>query len=141
MSITIKKQYLDVHSLIIDNKGKKLTPKLIEKLEALMASKVNSKTFELNEAGEVTRVFCYYHKEWEEVSTTPYGVKKSTAHGLNTMCKQGVSNWTRQQRLMKVAKAKLLDSVANGEIEASELPNELALIEEAAKTITPYSAE
>ena len=138
---TIKTAYTDVHNLLTENAGKKLTPKLMTALEALMTSKVRSKTFELNEDGSVKRVFCYYHKEWEDVSEIPYGKKASTSHGLNTMCKQGTSNWTKQQRIMKQSKAHLLDSVANGETDPSELPTKLAIIEETAKTIVPYSAE
>lgn len=135
---TIKKQFTTIHTLLTEFKNKKLTNDRFEELESLMTSKVMSKTFELDGAGNVTRIFCYYHKVWEDVSEVPYGNKSSTSHGLNTMCKQGVSNWTKQQRIMKQQKAELLDQVANQEIDASELPTKLVEIEETAKIIKEY---
>jgi len=135
---TIKTQFVTLHTLLIENQGKKLTPKLIEQFEALMESKVMAKTFKKDDEGIVTHIYCYYHKEWEDVSEIPYGKKSSTSHGLNTMCKQGVSNWTKQQRIMKQSKAKLLDDVASGAVEAIDLPTLLLEIEETSKTIEPY---
>lgn len=136
---TIKSQFVTLHNLIKDNEGKKLTPKLIAQFEELMTSKVMAKTFKKDADGIVTHIYCYYHKEWEEVASVPYGNKASTAHGFNTMCKEGVSNWTKQQRAMKQAKAKLLDEVSNGEVEASDLPSLLEEIELQAKTIVARS--
>lgn len=135
---TIKTQFVTLHNLIKENEGKKLTPKLIAKFEALMESKVMAKTFKKDDEGNVTHIFCYYHKEWEEVANVPYGKKASTSHGFNTMCKQGVSNWTKQQRVMKAEKAQLLDDVANEVVPSSDLAQTLKEIEERAKTITPY---
>jgi len=140
MTTTIKTQFVTLHNLMTENKGKKLTPTLIAKFEELMQSKVMAKTFKKDDKGVVTHIFCYYHKEWEAVADIPYGKKASTSHGLSTMCKQGVSNWTKQQRVMKQSKAKLLDDVASGEILAESLPLFLATIEEKAKTIEPYEA-
>ena len=136
---TIKKQFTTIHSLLTELKGKKITNDRFDQLEALMTSKVMSKTFKLDDAGNVTQIFCYYHKAWEDVNEVPYGKKTSTAHGLNTMCKQGVSNWTKQQRAMKQAKADLLEQVTDLEIEANELPARLAEIEATAKTIEPLN--
>jgi len=139
--MTIKTAFVTLHNLIKENEGKKLTPTLIAKLEELMLAKVMAKTFKKDDDGNVTHIFCYYHKEWEDVSEVPYGKKASTAHGLNTMCKQGVSHWSKQQRVMKQAKSTLLDDVTNGVVEPSELPNLLAEIEETAKTIVTYTTE
>lgn len=132
---TIKTQFVTLHTLLLDNAGKKLTPKLMTQLEELMTSKVMAKTFKKDDEGNVTHIFCYYHKEWEEVAVVPYGNKASTAHGFNTMCKEGVSHWTKQQRVLKAEKSKLLDRVSNGEVEASDLPSLLEEIESQAKTI------
>jgi len=139
--MTIKTAFVTLHNLIKENEGKELTPTLIAKLEELMLAKVMAKTFKKDDDGNVTHIFCYYHKEWEDVSEVPYGKKASTAHGLNTMCKQGVSHWSKQQRVMKQAKSTLLDDVTNGVVEPSELPNLLAEIEETAKTIVTYTTE
>jgi len=133
--MSIKKQYQTIHAMLTDITGTKLTKAKFAELEKLMTSKTMAKTFKKDEDGNVTHVYCYYHKEWEDVSEVPYGAKASTAHGYNTMCKQGVSNWTRQQRLMKQAKADLLEDIANGKIEATDLAGHIAKIEEEAKTI------
>lgn len=135
----IKKQFTSLHSLLMANQGKKLTNNLVEQFEELMIAKVASTTIRKDGEGNVTHVFCYYHKEWEDVSEVQYGKKASTASGLNTMCKQGLSNWTKQQRKMKQAKAKLLDDVASELVDASEVSNFIAEIEEQAKTIVALS--
>lgn len=136
---TIKTQFITIHNLLTELKGKKLTKDRFEELEALMISKVMSKTFKLDDDGNVTHVFCYYHKDWEEVANTPYGKKASTSHGLNTMCKQGVSHWTKQQRVMKQAKSDLLNKVQTGEVEYIDIADKIKEIEKTARTIEPYS--
>ena len=85
--------------------------------------------------GEVFAVYCYYHKKWELTSECEFGAKKGTASGLNTMCKEGVSRWTKQQRVAKKAKEQLLDAVASGEIEVSDLADKQAEIDEAKNVI------
>lgn len=136
---TIKKQYLDVHNLLTENAGKKLTAKLMAQLTELMESKVMSKTFRKDDDGNVTDIFCYYHKEWEAVADVEFGKKASTSTGLNTMCKQGMSRWTKQQRVMKQAKAQLLDDVANGDMSGEDIAEHIARIEEEAKVIEALS--
>lgn len=138
-TLVIKKQFQDLYDLIKENEGKKLTPKLIEQLTNHMISKGGQKTFKLDDEGNVTHIFCYYHKEWEDVNEIPYGTKKSTAHGLNTMCKEGVSNWTKQQRQMKKENDNLLQMLLDNEITQDELPQLKSEIEERAKTIVPHS--
>ena len=129
-----KKVFVELVALLEANKGKKVSTILPEVME-LVSAKVQTKTFRLDDAGNVTEIYCYYHKQWEDVAEVPYGKKASTASGLNTMCKEGTSNWTKQQRLAKLAKAKLLDLVASGEVEPGELPERLEEIEEARKVI------
>lgn len=139
--MNIKKQFESIHSLLVENQGKKLGKELMSKLEALMVSKTMTKTFKLDDEGNVEFIFCYYHKEWENVNDIPYGNKKSTSHGLNTMCKQGVSNWTKQQRVLKVAKDELLELVAGGTFETNDLPATIKELEKQAKIIKPYAID
>lgn len=136
--MNIKKQFESIHSLLVENQGKKLGKELMSKLEELMISKTMTKTFKLDDEGNVSQIFCYYHKVWEDVNEIPYGKKSSTSHGLNTMCKQGVSNWTKQQRVLKVAKEELLSQVADETIQASDLPSIIKELEIESKTIKPY---
>ena len=129
-----KKVFVELVELLEANANKKISTIMPQVME-LVSSKVMAKTFVLDKDGEVFAIFCYYHKQWELVASTPYGKKASTATGLNSMCKAGTSSWTRQQRQAKMAKATLLDLVATGKVEPSTLPDKLALIEEARKEV------
>lgn len=135
----IKKQFEQLHAFMEANKGKKVST-IFEQLEGMMSSKVQSKTFKLDEEGNVTHVFCYYHKQWEDVRAVPYGIKTGTASGLNTMCKQGLSNWTKQQRAYKKAREELLDKIASGEVLPEELADVQKSLEEARDVIVPYTS-
>ena len=124
----VKKAFVELVELLEANENKKVSSIMPQILE-LVTSKAQTKTFITNDKGEVVKVFCYYHKVWEDVSEHEYGAKASSASGLNTMCKVGVSNWTKQQRVAKQAKADLLERVANGE--EVDLKLELEAIEAA----------
>ena len=133
----VKKAYEQVYALLEANKNKRVNTILPELVE-LMTAKTNQQTFIKDQDGNVTHVFCYYHKLWEPVAKVEYGKKASNkSTGLNTMCKEGVSNWTKQQRVMKQAKTKLLEDVASGEVPANELQDQLDAIELEAKSIVP----
>ena len=134
--MTIKKQFEELVALLEANKSKKVSTMLPEILE-LCSAKQQAKTFKLNDAGEVTHVFCYYHKQWEDVSECPYGIKKSSASGLNSMCKIGYNQWSKQQRDYKKAKEELLQQVADGDVLGGDVPVLLEELEEARTQIVP----
>lgn len=137
MTTQIKKVYVDVVEFLQANEGKKVSTLMPELLE-MMSSKVASKTFKTDEHGNVTHIFCYYHKEWEPVEL--YGTKKHSSTGYNTMCKIGVNQWTKQQREAKQAKEGLLDKVASGEVSPDELQQELEAIEQNRLRIKPLES-
>lgn len=128
--MAIKKQFEEIHALLEANKNKQVKT-IMADLLALMQSKSSgsdlNRTFIKDDEGNVTYVYCYYHKKWESVKIAEYGVKANTATGLNTMCKEGVSSWTKQQRAFKKAQAELLKQVAEQALSPEELP---ALMEE-----------
>jgi len=136
---TIKKAYVEIANLLNDNKNKKVSTILPQLMELMTAKSSGGsdigKTFLKDDNGEVFAVYCYYHKKWELTSECEFGAKKGTASGLNTMCKEGVSRWTKQQRVAKKAKEQLLDSVASGDIEVGDLADKQAEIEEAKSVI------
>tara|TARA_R110002049_G_scaffold109985_1_gene258963 strand:+ start:101 stop:544 length:444 start_codon:yes stop_codon:yes gene_type:complete len=131
-----KKQFEEIVALLEANKSKKVSSILPEILEMTKA-KQQAKNFKVDEDGNVTHVYCYYHKAWEDVSECPYGAKKSSASGLNSMCKVGYNQWSKQQRDFKKAKDALLQQVADGEVEASELNNMLDNLEAERVAIVP----
>ncbi len=140
MTNTIKKDFTELYAILEANKNRKVSSILPELLE-LMTKKNNasgsSNTFVKDDDGNTIAVFCYYHKRWECVSECDYGSKKSTATGLNTMCKEGVSRWTKQQRAKKQAEAGLLGKLSSGELTVEDLPAAQADIEAASKEVIP----
>jgi len=118
--MTIKKSYTDIVEFLQANENKKVSSIMAEVL--LMAeSKKQSSTHLMNDDGTVFAIFCYYHKQWEIVADVEYGSKANTVTKLNTMCKIGNSKWTKKQRDAKTAKSELLDNVANGSIQPSDI--------------------
>ena len=142
--MTIKKQFEEIHSFLETNKAKKVNT-IFGELVALMSAKSGGsdigKTFLKDSEGNTYAVYCYYHKKWELTNTAAYGVKINTATGLNTMCKEGVSSWSKQQRLYKKRNEELLQLVAKGELSAEDLPNMMAEAEELRKGIEVRSDE
>lgn len=139
---TIKKQFVELAAILEaeENQNKKvksILPQLLELMTKANSASGASHTFKRDEEGNVTEIFCYYHKEWEVVADVEYGTKKNTATGLNTMCKQGVSNWTKQQRAKKQAESALLADLAAGKVAIEDLPAKQEAIAEAAKEIKP----
>lgn len=124
---TIKKDFVAIVELLEANKGKKVKEILEQVLE--LASAKTTRTFFKNEAGEVTVVYCYYHKKFEVVAKADYGQKAGTPSGLNSMCKEGVNQWTKQQRIAKLAREALLNEVASGTVQPSDLAFKLAEID------------
>ncbi len=121
----VKKQYEAIYAILEANKNRKVStvlPELIELMQAKRGGSDIGKTFLKTEEGDTYAVYCYYHKQWELVSEAEYGKKANTATGLNTMCKEGVSQWGKQQRNFKKGKDDLLMQVANQELSAEELP-------------------
>lgn len=133
MTTQIKKAFVELVNLLEANKGKKVSTILPQVLE-LASAKVASTTFHKVD-DEVVAIYCYYHKQWELIANIPYGLKASTASGYNTMCKEGTSQWTKQQRQAKQRKEALLDDVASGKLDAKMLGGELEAIEEQRKLI------
>ena len=127
--MTIKKAYAQIAELLEANQNRKVSSIMPELIE-LMSAKVNQCNYRKDADGNVTHVFCYYHKKWEDVTEVEYGKKASNkTTGLNTMCKEGVSKWTKQQRDAKKAKDTLLEGVANGEVDPYDLQGALEEIE------------
>ena len=70
-----------------------------------------------------------------------FGEKKSSASGLNSMCKHGMSNWTKQNNAAKKEKEQLLVRVANEEVDAAAVPAELKAIDDRKDAIVPLEGE
>ena len=120
-----------------------ITDELLQLINAqrLQASANKKQCYHKDADGNVVAIFCYYHKRWELVEHVPYGAKASTAHGLNTMCKEGTSHWTKQNRVYKETKAALLDRVVDGTLAPEDVKAEQEKAEAAKVAIVPHTDE
>lgn len=92
-----------------------------------------------DDEGNVVAIRCFYHGTWMDPRVVEFGKKVSSASGLNSMCKEGSSKWTKQQRDAKKAKEQLLMEVASGELDPSDLAQCLTDIEDARNEVVPFS--
>ena len=132
--MSTKKVFIPVVEFLEANKNKKVGT-ILEELKALVASKSATKTYIANEEGQTIAVYCYYHKQWEIVQDVPYGVKQTRPSGLNTMCKVGVSEWSKQQRVIKNINTEVLNKLETGEIGPEDITSVKLMREEEAKAI------
>jgi len=115
---------------------------VFDEVEALTLAKVGAgggkaTTFHKDENDVVVAVKCYFHKTWMDPRVVEFGAKASSATGLNSMCKEGVSKWTKAKAEAKKAEANILTRLTAGELDASDIPAEQARIAEEAAVITP----
>ena len=134
--MSIKKVFQPIVTLLQANQGLTVA-EVLDKVVELASAKSGGGTSvaHKDEAGVVVAIRCYYFKLWMRPDEVAFGLKASSSTGFNSMCKEGVSNWTKQQRTAKAAKEQLLVDVASGEIEPADLPNLLSAIDEEATQV------
>jgi hypothetical protein len=117
----IKKVYQEIVQLLENNSDKKVKS-ILEQVYELCSQKHPTSTSMKNSKGEVVAVFCYYHKQWENISKVEYGQKLSNkATGLNTMCKTGTNLWTARQKKLKKVNETLINLLSSGELSVDQL--------------------
>lgn len=136
--MNVKKQFAEIYKLLEENSNRKVST-ILPQLAALMSTKTAGgsdigRTY-LKDGDRTYAVYCYYHKKWELTDVAEYGSKLNTATGFNTMCKEGVSAWTKQQRAFKKQREALLMQLLANEIEKDEFDSALAIAEEERKAI------
>ena len=135
----IKKVFQPVIELLEANQANKVKAILEQVIELASAKTAGQKSCVVNrnENNDVTHIFCYYHKQWENVSVASFGAKKSSSTGLNSMCKEGTSAWTKQQAAAKKANNELLAAVKNGQVAPQDIDKHQVDIETTRTTIIP----
>lgn len=139
-TVCVKKCYEEIAELLESSRNKKVNtimPQLLELMKKKNNASGLANTFIKDKDGNPVAIFCYYHKRFELISEVSYGSKKGTATGFNTMCKEGVSNWTKQQRIKKQSEAGLLTKIVSNELTTEEIPDAQTEIAEIAKIIKP----
>ena len=137
--MSIKKVFQPIVSFLEANPAAKVRDvldQIIELASAKSAGGGAASTFHRDEHGNVVAIRCYYHNLWMHPELGDFGKKTGSASGYNSMCKDGLSKWTKQQAQMKKAKEQLLTDVANGSF-TGDIQAELQNIEQAAKIIAP----
>lgn len=134
-NVTIKKDLQDLHAHLESLKDKKLTQKVLDNITALFLATKNSNgsgsrtTAYYDDNRNLIAVYCYYHKKWELVEHIEFGKKAGTKTGLNTMCKEGVSMWTKANRDKTKNKDALLSKFASSELTAEEFKEAINTLE------------
>jgi hypothetical protein len=137
----IKKDYVELVAFLEANSGKKVSA-ILDELKGMCSAKTTMKsTVRRDSEGNVTHVYCYYHKKWEDITVAEYGKKSKTASGLNTMCKEGTNCWTKQQRIYKAKMAEIADAMLDGKMSPEEAREAKAEAEAAKDIIVPRSDE
>jgi hypothetical protein len=131
----VKKAYQPIMELLEANPDTKVKT-ILEQVRALCSAKVGrgggGSAFIKDADGNTVAIMDYYFKRWMPLvgpKAVDFGAKKNTATGYNSMCKEGVSHWTKQQRVAKQAGSVLLTRVAQGEVKPAQIAEEQAKIE------------
>lgn len=138
--MSIKKAYQPIIDFLVANEDKKVKS-ILDQVIALASAKTaraEGNVFKKDATGATVAIFDYYFKRWMPLvgeRAVEFGAKANTATGYNSMCKEGVSLWTKAQRQAKQAGADLLARVASGEVQPSDIAAEQARIEEERKAV------
>ena len=137
----IKKAYLAIASLLAANLDSQVAD-IHDQAVELMSAKAGgggaaSSSFHKDEDGNIVALRCSYHQKWFRPEEVEFGKKASSASGYNTMCKDGMSKWTKQLSQFKKGKEALLEDVSNGEVEPSDIKDITAELEETRLAIIP----
>lgn len=142
---TIKKAYTAIISLLEANRDAQVNDVIDQAIELASAKSGGgggkATAHHRDENDNVVAIHCFYHQVWLDPAVVEFGKKASSATGLNSMCKEGVSKWTKQQRDFRNGKEALLEAVGSGDLEAADVPDAINELEAARKQITPLEGE
>jgi len=139
--MAIKKVFQPIVDVLEANKNAKVS-EIMAQINALVSAKTasgaGSSTIVRDKKGVAVAILDYYFKRYMPLvgpKAVEFGKKDKTASGYNTMCKEGVSAWTKQQRNAKNAMAELLTKVKSGAIKPADIAAEEAKIEASRKVV------
>jgi predicted ThiF/HesA family dinucleotide-utilizing enzyme len=141
--MAIKKAFQPIMDILLAN-PKATIASVLDQVTALASAaggvRAEGNVFLKDDKGATVAIYDYYFKRWMPLvgeKKVEFGAKVGTVTGFNSMSKEGVSEWTKQQRLAKTAGAELLQNVAAGKVKPDQILAEQAKIEEARKAIKP----
>ena len=138
--MSVKKAFLPVHAMLAACAADVLVSDIMDQVTELCSAKGagGGTASHRNDAGEVVAILDYYFKKWLPVGLVEFGAKANSNTGLNTMCKLGVSHWTKAQRTYKLGKEQLLDDVAAQIVEPTQIQEKLDELEAARIAVADY---
>ena len=143
--MAVKKVFQPLMTLLTANQSSTVS-EIMDQVNDLVSAKVGggggkATTFHRTADNVVAAVKCYYFGLWMDPRLVDFGTKAGSATGLNSMCKAGLSAWTKQQSAFKKAKEALLNEVAAGDVLASDIPAKLAELEAARDAVIAVPAD
>jgi len=140
---TVKKSFLPLVTMlqgVVAENPKARIADVMEKVIELSSPKSRSKsdgngsvsTMIKDAEGNVVAIHDYYFKRWMPLigeAAVAFGKKASSASGLASMCNEGTSLWTKQQREAKNALADILVRIEKGELQIADISAEKEAIE------------
>lgn len=131
--MAIKKAFegiVDILENNLDKKVKNVLPEITALCEAKKGGSGAAGTFLKNDGGTVVAILCYYYKRWMVVNEVEFGPKANSSTGYNSMCKEGVRHWTKQNNAAKKAAGDLLTQVKAGTLAVENIAAEEKTIAE-----------
>lgn len=141
--MNVKKAYVELVEFLEQNSDKKVKSILDEVKEMCAARSAGgvATASHKDEQGNVVAIRCGYFEKWFPVSHVEFGKKEGSATGYNSMCKEGANAFSKGQRDFRAAKEALLERVAAGEVQPSDIAKELEALEAARLTRPAFSIE
>ncbi|UOF80193.1 hypothetical protein [Caudoviricetes sp.] len=142
----IKKVYIAILALLeqaVADNAKVRVADVLDQVRELAKARVGeggggrATTFHKNAEGIVVAIRDFYFGKWFDPRVVETGVKANTPSGYNSMCKVGLNQWTKQQRVAKLAREELLKQVASGDVAPDAIGAQLEVIEEARNAVIP----
>lgn len=131
--MTIKKAYVDIVEFLKENADKKVKSILDDVISMASAQRASAETTSIrNSDGEVIAIRDAYSERWCALvgeQAVEFGIKANTSTGFNPYTKQALNQWNKQQREAKQAGADLLQEVAAGNVQPTEINDKMAEIE------------
>ena len=117
--MSIRKQFVPLMEFLEGNRGQKVSD-LLPQITQICSAKSNRSGEKValfigeGEKRKPVAILCWAFKRWMPLvgdNAVEFGSKANTATGLNTMCKEGTSWWTKNNREKKEAEADILKQV------------------------------
>ena len=135
----IKKTFQPIHEVLVANQDSTVAD-IMDQVVPLMSAKTGggastprkSKTIFRDALGNPVAIRCYYYGRWMPLvgdAAVEFGKKAGSNSGYNSMSKDGLSHWNKQNSEAKKALSQILVDIEAGELDPSGITDRKAEIE------------